>query len=62
MPQIIITANGPNPDRPIEVHRERVSSTDVDTDMSSHLLVERIGWALSDAEELEAKRQPAKAA
>ena len=53
MPQIIITTSGPGDERAVEVHRERVGSNDVATDTSSHLLVERIGWALSDAAQLE---------
>ncbi len=60
MPQIIITTSGPGEDKAIEVHRERVQPVDVESDTSSHLLVERIAWALSDAEELES-REPEEA-
>lgn len=52
MPQIIITTDAPD-GRVTEVHRERVSPADVETEAASFLLVERIGWALSDADELE---------
>lgn len=52
MPQIIITTDTPD-GRVTEVHRERVSPADVETETASFLLVERIGWALSDADELE---------
>lgn len=51
MPEIIIRADDGN--RATEVHREQVSPTDVETETASHLLVERIAWALSDADELE---------
>lgn len=53
MPQIIVTTDGPGEDAGTEVHRERISVADVETEAASHLLVERIGWALSDADQLE---------
>lgn len=55
MPQIIIQTSGPGGSG-TEVHRERIHATDVETDTSSHLLIERIGWALSDAEQIEDRR------
>jgi hypothetical protein len=62
MPQIIITTEGPGNDDIREVHRERIVPADVETETAGHLLVERIGWALSDAEGLEHSKQgPAKA-
>ncbi len=65
MPQIIITTEGPGEGGGTEVHRERIHVTDVETETAGRLLVERIGWALSDADELERSprrnqaRQPA---
>jgi hypothetical protein len=53
MPQIIIKTDGPDSDGGTEVHRERIDPADVETETASHLLVERIGWALSDAEGIE---------
>jgi hypothetical protein len=53
MPQIIITTDAPDGSGATEVHRERISPADVETETASFLLVERIGWALSDADELE---------
>ena len=53
MPQIIITTDGPGGDRVTEVHRERINPADFETDTASMLLVERIGWALCDADQLE---------
>ncbi|HET6830496.1 MAG TPA: hypothetical protein VFH44_04000 [Solirubrobacterales bacterium] len=52
MPQIIITTDAPDGDA-TEVHRERISTADVETETAGYLLVERIGWALSDANEIE---------
>lgn len=57
MPQIIITTDGPDRDGTTEVHRERIHAADVETETASHLLVERIGWALSDADQLERSDQ-----
>ncbi len=58
MPQIIITTEGPGEAAGTEVHRERINAADVETDTAGRLLVERIGWALSDADELELAREP----
>lgn len=57
MPQIIIKTSGPGGGRGTEVHRERIHPTDVESEKSSHLLIERISWALSDAADLEQDRQ-----
>ena len=57
MPQIIITTEGPGETEGTEVHRERIHAADVETETASNLLVERIGWALSDADQIE--REPA---
>ena len=56
MPQIIIRTSGPGDGQGTEVHRERIHPTDVETERSSNLLVERISWALSDAADLEHER------
>ena len=53
MPEIIITTGAEDGGRATEVHRERIDAAEVESDTASHLLVERIGWALSDAETLE---------
>jgi hypothetical protein len=55
MPQIIVRTDGPDTNGGTEVHRERVEPADVTTEAASRLLVERIGWALSDAEDLESR-------
>ena len=59
MPQIIITTDGPRGTRAIEVHRENVIPADVETETAGSLLVERIGWALCDADQLEHKPESA---
>lgn len=52
MPQIIVQA-APG-DRPGSVTlKERVNGTDMHSDHFAGQLVERIGWALMDAEDLE---------
>lgn len=58
MPQIIITTDGPDGTGPVEVHRERIIPADVETETASSLLVERIAWALSDADQIEDGSQP----
>ncbi|MGB6424885.1 MAG: hypothetical protein WBF18_06365 [Solirubrobacterales bacterium] len=60
MPQIIITTEGPGRSGVREVHRERVHPADVETETAGHLLIERIGWALADADQLE-HQEPATA-
>ena len=53
MPQIIIATEGPDGSASSEVHRERISPADFESETASLLLIQRIGWALSDADELE---------
>jgi hypothetical protein len=54
MPQIIVTANGTDDrgDAPV-MFRERVNVTDFESDHFAAQLVERVGWAVSDAAEVE---------
>jgi hypothetical protein len=56
MAQIVITTDGSG-EEATEVHRERVIPADVETETASSLLVERIGWALSDADQIETSRE-----
>jgi hypothetical protein len=57
MPQIIVTAD--YEDAPI-LHKERVSLADFESQHFANQLVERLGWAVGDAAELEvATRRPA---
>lgn len=57
MPQIVIRTNGKDGIEELEVLHERVGAVDVESDTSTRLLIERIGWALSDAEEIEREQQ-----
>jgi hypothetical protein len=57
MPQIIITTDG-HGGTDANVYRERISPADFETETASLKLIERIGWALSDADELEHRLEP----
>ena len=60
MPQILIVADPPQDAPSTVVYRERISSTDLESDHFSGQLVERVGWAVLDADQLEHKEaQPA---
>ncbi len=53
MPQIlVVTDQNDDPDRTV-VYRERVSLSDLESEHFSGQLVERVGWAMLDADELE---------
>jgi hypothetical protein len=53
VPQILVVADRhDDPDRAV-VYRERVSLSDLESEHFSGQLVERVGWAMHDAEELE---------
>jgi endoglucanase Acf2 len=53
MPQILVVADLQEDTDSAVVYRERVSLSDLDSDYFSGQLVERVGWAMLDAEELE---------
>lgn len=59
MPQLLISTDRRGEAAGTVVYRERVSLSDLESDHFSHQLVERVGWALHDADELE--HRPAKA-
>ncbi|HWD76407.1 MAG TPA: hypothetical protein VG371_14805 [Solirubrobacteraceae bacterium] len=53
MPQIIVTADKPNDEgQPPVMFRERVSVSDFESKHFASQLVERLGWAVGDADEL----------
>jgi hypothetical protein len=52
MPQILIVTDSPQSDGEV-VYRERIASSDLESDHFSGQLVERVGWAVSDANALE---------
>jgi hypothetical protein len=52
MPQILIVTDSSQASDTV-VYRERIVSTDLESDHFSGQLVERVGWAVRDANELE---------
>jgi hypothetical protein len=52
VPQILIVTDSPQSAGEV-VYRERVVSSDLDSEHFSGQLVERVGWAVDDADELE---------
>lgn len=55
MPQIVVTANGLESRRGPELMRERVSVSDLESDQFIAHLVQRIEWALADADSIESR-------
>jgi hypothetical protein len=53
MTQILVVADTPHDSRDAVVYRERVAPTDLESDHFSGQLIERVGWAVLDADELE---------
>lgn len=52
MPQILVVTD-PHSDDQTVVYRERVSAADLESKYFSGQLVERVGWAVSDASSIE---------
>ncbi len=58
MPQIIVTADKPTDRAETSVMlRERVNMSDFESDHFAAQLVERLGWAVSDAHEVELEKR-----
>jgi hypothetical protein len=53
MPQILVVTDSPEKTESTVVYRERIALTDLESDHYSGQLVERVGWAVLDADELE---------
>jgi len=53
MAKIIVTADKQNADGPAVLLEESVYSVHLSTGHAANQLIERLGWALRDAEELE---------
>jgi hypothetical protein len=53
MPQILVTADGADGRKRVVVLQERLVPSDLESDHFSARLVERVGWALVDADEIE---------
>ena len=58
MPRILVTTDGPDARDQAVVLQERVIPSDLESDHFSAQFVERVGWALADADEIE-HRPPA---
>lgn len=55
MPQILVVADSQAEAAKAVVYRERISNADLESDHFSGQLVERVGWAVRDASNLERK-------
>ena len=53
MPQILVVTETPDETASTVVYRERVALTDLESDHFSGQLVERVGWAVLDADQIE---------
>ncbi len=53
MPQILVVTNAQEEAARTVVYRERIAPTDLESDHFSGQLVERVGWAVLDADQLE---------
>ena len=53
MPRILVTTDGSDEREKAVVLQERVIPSDLESDHFSAQLVERVGWALADADEIE---------
>jgi len=60
MPRVIITAETGGGLREAIVYDERVLPANLDNEHSSAQLIERVGWALVDAQEVEQRPGPVK--
>ncbi len=55
MPQILIATDDRQESSSTVVYRERIDLNDLESDHFSAQLVERVGWAVLDADEIEHK-------
>src|SRR6478752_4631561 len=53
MPQILVVTESFEETDPTVVYRERVAPSDLESDHFSGQLVERVGWAVQDADQME---------
>lgn len=53
MPQILVEADPRSEGDSTVVYRERINLSDLDSDHFSGQLVERVGWAVLDADQIE---------
>jgi hypothetical protein len=57
MPQILIATDGSEEGARTIVYRERIAPSDLESDHFSGQLVERVGWAVLDADEIEQRSE-----
>jgi len=57
MAQILVVANTPQESNDAIVYRERIAPTDLESDHFSGQLIERVGWAVLDADQLEHEKE-----
>jgi hypothetical protein len=57
MPEIIVTAGARQDEQPVLL-RERITPRDLESDHFAAQLVERLGWAVLDADEIEDRAEP----
>ncbi len=53
MPQILVVTDRPQETSATVVYRERIESADLESAHFSGQLVERVGWAVQDADRIE---------
>ena len=53
MPQILVLTNPPGGEEELVLLRERIAPPDLESDHFSARLIERVGWAVVDADDLE---------
>jgi len=56
MPEIIVTARADQPERDPVLLRERLTASDLESEHFAAQLVERLGWAVLDADEIELEK------
>jgi hypothetical protein len=57
MPQILVMTDASEETARTVVYRERIATTDLESGHFSDQLVERVGWAIQDADEIEHRDQ-----
>lgn len=58
MPQILVLSNPHDGEQEVVLLRERIAPLDLESDHFSARLIERVGWAVVDADDLEHAPQP----
>lgn len=53
MPEILVTTNPRDDEESVVLLKERIGLVDLESDHYSAQLIERLGWALVDADDLE---------